>query len=84
MSGNQAPELFPDDRDLLGEDIANRFTYHPPLEGQPERYVKIRQAAADFARLLVAQCPLSAELDRAIDKLDEAVMLANAAIARNE
>jgi hypothetical protein len=64
--------------------IEKRFTYHPPKLDQPERYVKIRNTAKDMALLLDCLCPDSAEKSIAISKLDEAVMWANASIARNE
>jgi hypothetical protein len=66
------------------DDIANRFTYHAPKAGQPERYQQIRAAARELADLLTAQCPESRELSLALTKLEEVVFWANAAIARNE
>lgn len=65
-------------------DLGNRFTYHPPKEGQPRRYEEIRDIALSFAEHLVVSCPPSRELSLAITKLEEAVFWANAAIARNE
>jgi len=64
--------------------IHNNFTYHAPTEGQRERYVQIRAHAKAFAQFLVHQCPGSRELSLAITNLEQAVMWANAAIARNE
>ncbi len=64
--------------------LDQRFTYHAPKGNQPTRYEGIRASARDFAALLNHDCPESDELKRALDKLDEVVMLANAAIARNE
>lgn len=64
--------------------LERRFTYHPPKEGQPERYVAIRDKAKEFALLIEMSCPDSRERDTAIDRLDECVMWANASIARNE
>ncbi len=61
-----------------------RFTYHPPKEGQPERYAVIRAEGKKFADLIDMACLDSPEKTLAITKLDEAVMWANAAIARNE
>lgn len=65
-------------------DLARDFAYHPPKEGQPERYQEIRDAGRDFAEIVVAECPTSAERTTAIGKIQEAIMWANAAIARNE
>jgi len=66
------------------EDLNNRFTYHPPKPGQADRYVKIRDTAHEFASLLNDECPDSREKSVAFTKLEEAVMWANASIARNE
>lgn len=68
-----------DDRDLV-----RRFTYHRPVEGQPERYEVLRAAAYALAVSYSSNCPKSRELALALTKLEESVMWANAAIARNE
>ena len=64
--------------------IEQSFTYHPPKGDQPERYIKIRDTAKEMALLIDCLCPESVEKSIAISKLDEAVMWANASIARNE
>ena len=61
-----------------------RFTYHAPKPGQPERYELIRSEARKLANALTNECPSSRELSLALTHLDQAVMFANAAIARNE
>lgn len=66
------------------EDLENRFTYHAPKTGQPERYVKIRDAAKSLAYDITAETPASREQSLALTHLEEAVFWANAAIARNE
>jgi hypothetical protein len=66
------------------QDIMNRFTYHPPKSGQVGRYEDIRDKARSLAVLIVGICPTSCERSLAITKIEEAVMWANAAIARNE
>ncbi len=65
-------------------DLAREFSYHPPKEGQPERYEEIRAAGRDFAEIVTGECPTSAERTTAIRKIQEAVMWANASIAVNE
>jgi hypothetical protein len=65
-------------------DLANRFTYHAPKNGQVERYQKIRDAAHGLAQLLNSECPESREKSLAVTHLEDAVMWANAAIARHE
>lgn len=68
----------------MPNDLEKRFTYHPPKADQPPRYEAIRKTAKDFAELINDLCPESREKSLALTKLDEAVMWANAAIARNE
>ena len=70
------------DVELNQEEMAIRFTYHKPTEGQPEIYETIRDQAHDFAITLLELCPQSRELSLALTKLEELVMWANAAIAR--
>ena len=65
------------------EQIEKCFTYHPPKDGQPEDYTHIRQTAKNLAYTFEALCPDSREKSLAMTKLEEAVMWANAAIARN-
>ena len=69
---------------LSKNDIENRFTYHKPDDEQIERYTRIREHAKHLAYILDKYCPDSRELSLAMTKLDETVMWANAAIARNE
>jgi len=64
------------------QDLTNRFTYHPPTGDQPEKYVKIRDAALAFALLINELAPDSREKSLAITNLEESVMWANAAISR--
>jgi hypothetical protein len=64
--------------------LENNFTYHPPKDGQVERYKEIRQLAHGFAKSLVHLCPSSRELSLALTHIEECVMWANASIARNE
>lgn len=65
-------------------ELASRFTYHPPKEGQPEKYERIREEAHELAKTLVELCPSSRELSRALTAMDDVVFNANAAIARRE
>lgn len=66
------------------EELATRFTYHAPKGNQPERYERIRAAALAFADLIAELAPPSREQALALTNLEEAVMWANAAIARRE
>lgn len=69
---------------LTREELDRRFTYHPPKEGQPEKYEIIRGDAKGLAVLLISACPASRELSLALTKLEEVVFWANASIARHE
>lgn len=64
--------------------IERAFTYHAPKEGQPEKFESIRLNAKHLAYRIDELCPSSREKALALTKLEEAVMWANAAIARNE
>jgi hypothetical protein len=65
-------------------EIEKRFTYHAPKADQPARYEQIRNAARVLASLLNDVCPESREKSLAFTSLEEAIMWANASIARNE
>lgn len=65
-------------------DLAKRFTYHRPQGDQPERYAALREDAHLLARLIVVLTPPSREQSLALTHLEDAVMWANASIARNE
>lgn len=69
---------------LTNEQIENVFSYHAPKANQPERYEAIRYKAKMLAAYINEKCPDSREKSLAMTKLEEAVMWANAAIARNE
>lgn len=64
--------------------LNNRFKYHAPKGDQVERYAAIRASILNTAKVVVDLTPCSPEQARALNALDEAMMLANAAIARNE
>lgn len=65
-------------------DINRLFTYHPPQGDQGLRYQELRTAAKAYAEKIVALTPESAEQTLAIRAVQQAAMLANAAIAINE
>jgi len=66
------------------EEIENNYTYHSPKADQPERYERIRFKAKMLAAYINEKCPDSREKSLAMTNLEQAVMWANAAIARNE
>jgi len=64
--------------------LENRYHHHAPKGDQAQRYEAIRHACCNLAILIVDKTPCSPEQARALNALDEVMMLANAAIARNE
>lgn len=64
--------------------LENNFKYHDPNASQALRYMELRSAGLAVAEAINARCPESREKDLAIMKLEEAIMWANASIARNE
>lgn len=64
--------------------IENNFKYHPPKDDQAERYEMIRAKAKELAYVINGCTPYSREQAFAFGHLEECVMQANAAIARNE
>lgn len=65
-------------------EMDNRFSYHAPKGNQAERYERLRGQGKEFARKIDELCPESREKALAMTKLEEAIMWANAAIARRE
>ncbi|MCY9513300.1 Acb2/Tad1 domain-containing protein [Paenibacillus apiarius] len=63
--------------------IENNFKYHAPKEGQPAKYNAIREKAKELANVIDELCPNSREKSLAMTNLEQAVMWANAAVARN-
>lgn len=66
------------------EDLENRFRYHAPKGNQAARYSFLRDAARSVAYVIKAATPPSREQSLALTHLEDAVMWANAAIARHE
>jgi hypothetical protein len=64
--------------------IESDFTYHPPKGDQTARYEHLRDTAKALAYHIVEMTPESREQSLALTNLEQAVMWANAAIARNE
>lgn len=67
----------------MNETIENNFRYHAPKQGQPEKYEAIRTKAKELAYVIECAAPNSREKSLAMTNLEQAVMWANAAIARN-
>lgn len=63
--------------------IEHRFKHHPPKDGKVvQRHEQIRSSAKTFALEVFRLCPESPEAEKALEKAEEALFWANAAIAR--
>lgn len=67
----------------MNERIENAYTYHAPKDGQPEKYQAIREKAKELAYLIDELVPDGREKSLAQTNLEQAVMWANAGIARS-
>jgi len=65
-------------------DLERRFSYHPPKPHRVPDFTDIRDMAYELAKLIDERCPEGREKALAITKAEEAVMWANAAIAREK
>lgn len=65
------------------ESIENAFSYHPPRPGDEELYQAIREKGKELAVLIENYVPDSREKSLARTNLEQAVMWANAGIARS-
>lgn len=66
------------------EELNKRFTYHAPKGDQPDRYNKLRTIAKSLAEVIMIDTPASREQSLALTNLEQSIMWANAAVARNE
>lgn len=69
---------------ITQDDIDHRFTYHPPTGDQPALYTELRDRFRSLAQLVREVTPGGREQSLAITHLEQAVMWANAGIARGE
>lgn len=68
---------------MTDQELNTRFNYHPPAHpGVARNHERIREGLKSAALLVREYCPGCEERDTAIQKLEEAMMWANAAIAR--
>ncbi len=66
---------------MTREEIINMFTYHSGCKEQLPLWKNVNQAIQQAAFVLIESCPDSQELTLAIQDLQRARMMANAAIA---
>lgn len=80
-SGNQQRK-----ENTMGKDLHKRvdsdFTYHRPPAEKVQDFVQIREKAKELAHLVVDLVPRGREQATALTRIEEAVMHANAGIAR--
>lgn len=62
--------------------VENDFTYHKPPAELGEVFVSIREKAKELAKMIVLSVPMGREQSSALTNLEQAVMHANAGIAR--
>lgn len=67
---------------MLDQEIDRRFGFHPATDVTGPMHDKVRADCAALARSIVDLTPRSREQSLAITALEEAMMWANAAIAR--
>lgn len=67
----------------MSEQIENNFKYHAPNGDKVVRHELVREKCKELAYEVEKLCPHSRERSLAITKIEEAMMWANAAIARN-
>jgi hypothetical protein len=81
----QALPLTPVEDSLMDPaEIDNRFSFHPATEETGPKHDAVRELCRSTAHRLNELLPDSREKSTAITKLDEVMMHANAAIARNQ
>ena len=64
--------------------LDNDYIYHAPKGDQTDRYQLIRANGLAYAKVIASLTPASREQSMALTALEQVVMYANAAIARNE
>ena len=67
------------------EDLRNRFYYHPPLtDRRKAEHSGVRERCLELAEFLYELLPEGCEKSLAVNKLEEAMFWANAALARQQ
>lgn len=84
MSDTVGSEIGARPRGSASGDLATRFMYHAPKGDQPAMYEALRAKGYELAILVVESTPECREQSLALTAIEEAVMWANAAIARRE
>lgn len=67
----------------MDTDLRNRFTFHPATPSTGPKHEDVRMASLHFATFISSTVPPGREQALALTKIEEAMMWANAGIARN-
>lgn len=68
----------------MSEELVNRFKYHPAVsDAVKSKHTDIRNACALFTSVIIELTPHGREQSLAITKIEEAMMWATAAVARD-
>lgn len=70
-------------RGITSDDLNNRFAFHPASDSTGPQHAEVRRQCFVLAEFLVASIPPGREASLAITAIEESMMWANAAIARN-
>lgn len=70
--------------DEFMNDIINRFSFHPATEDTGPMHDDVRERCLHMAEEFATRLPRGRETSLAITKLEEAMMWANASVARNQ
>lgn len=68
---------------LPKSEFESRFTYQPPNPDTQPVFASIRDEGKRFAELISENCPDTREALKAIERVEEAIMWANASVARH-
>jgi hypothetical protein len=64
-------------------EIDNNFSYHEPTALKSAKYMQLREKGKELAEMINGLCFEGREKSLAMTKLEEAIMWANASIARD-
>lgn len=71
--------------DITHQEIDDRFSFHPATtKDRGDAHAAVRAACGALAHQFVDTLPAGRDKRRAIDALDDAMMYANAAVARQD
>ncbi len=72
-----------DAKQALRDRLENDCRWHKPSETDGNHMTDMRQDFLELGLRIIGRCPISRELSLALTHLDQVLMYANAAIARN-